>query len=575
MQMVPGFAASSGIAIGRAVVIANRALEVFRIPIAEDAIEAEMARFRAACHATQQQIHRTRARAGDLFGQELAAIFDAHSLLLSDRAYLQQIEGRIRADRVNAEWAVHETTREVTRRFAGLDTDYLRERGEDLEDVGRQLLRTLQGLSHHEISEVEGDVILVADDLVPSEAIRLARKKVVGFAIEAGGRTSHTTIIARSLGLPAVIGLEEVTDLVTDEDPVIVDGLEGRVILHPTAEVLADYRVRQRELEAERTRVTGSRETPACTADGVCVELLANIDLPNELEDAQRAGARGIGLYRSEFLYMETDPRLPSEDDHLRVYRQLLAASAPFPVIVRTYDLGGKKLAREMMESAEDNPVLGLRGIRLTLARPQIFRTQLRALLRVAADGELWIMAPMVSRLEEIDALRAVLASTASELESEGLPHRADPKLGIMIEVPAAALIADTLVSAVDFLSIGTNDLVQYALAADRNNKSVADLYSPLHPGILRMLRFVVESADAAGKPVSLCGEMGGDPELLAVLVGLGLRRISASPRSLPALRRRLAEIDARKAADLAVRCMAARSSTDVTRLLETEAGTA
>jgi phosphotransferase system enzyme I (PtsI) len=268
---------------------------------------------------------------------------------------------------------------------------------------------------------------------------------------------------------------------------------------------------------------------------------------------------------------METDPRLPSEDDHLRIYRRLIAAAAPFPAIVRTYDLGGKKLAREMMESEEENPVLGLRGIRLTLARPQIFRTQLRALLRAAAEGELWIMAPMVSRLEEIVSLREVLAATSAELAAEGLAHRATPCLGVMIEVPAAAMIADTLAEAVDFLAIGTNDLIQYSLAADRNNKSVTNLYTPLHPGILRMLRFVVQSADAAGKPVSLCGEMGGDPALLPVLVGLGLRRISASPRSLPALRERIPELDAGKLAGIAARCCDARSSAEVGRILADE----
>lgn len=571
MQVLRGFAASGGVAIGRAVVIANRALEVFRIPLPEAEIENEVGRLRSACIATQQQIHRTRARAGELFGQELAAIFDAHSLLLSDRAYLQQIEHRIRVDHVNAEWAVHEATRELSRRFDALETDYLRERGQDLEDVGRQLLRTLQGLAHHEISEVEGDVVLVADDLVPSEAIRLAREKVLGFAIEAGGRTSHTTIIARSLGLPAVIGLEEVTDLVTDEDPVIVDGIEGQVILHPTPEVLESYRAARAEVALSRRILTVSRDEPARTRDGVAIELLANIDLPHELEEQRSAGARGIGLYRSEFLYMETDPKLPSEEDHLRIYRRLIESAAPFPATVRTYDLGGKKLAREMMESAEDNPVLGLRGIRLTLARPQIFRTQLRALLRAAAEGELWVMAPMVSRLEEIVALRGVLAATAAELAAEGLDHRPDPTLGIMIEVPAAAVIADTLARAVDFFAIGTNDLIQYSLAADRNNKSVSELYSPLHPAILRMLRFVVASADAAGKPVSLCGEMGGDPTLLPILIGLGLRRISASPRSLRALRERAGTVDSRRMAELANRCCDATCAAEVSRMLEAE----
>ena len=291
---------------------------------------------------------------------------------------------------------------------------------------------------------------------------------------------------------------------------------------------------------------------------------MANIDLPDELPDHQRAGARGIGLYRSEFLYMETDPRLPDEADHLRIYRELLASAAPYPAVVRTYDLGGKKLAREMMASSEENPVLGLRGIRLTLARPQIFRVQTRALLRAAACGDLWVMAPMVSRIEEVEAMRRLFFEAAAELKHEGIEHRTDFKLGIMIEVPAAAMIADSFAREVDFLAIGTNDLIQYALAADRNNKSVAELYDPLHPAILRMLRFTIASADAARKPVSLCGEMGADPEMLPLLVGLGLRRISASPRAIPALRQRLRGINAGRAAEIAARCCEASSSREV-----------
>ncbi len=569
MHKLTGLPASEGVAIGRAVVIANRALEVFRIPLPEEGLGDEILRLRAACQATQQQIHRTRAKAGHLFGQELAAIFDAHSLLLSDRMFLHQIESRIRRDRVNAEWAVHETAKELTRRFSDVDNPYLRERGQDIEDVGRQLLRTLQGLAHHEISEVAGDVVLVADDLVPSEAIRFGRDKVVGFAIEAGGRTSHTSIIARSLGLPAVTGIEEITDLVTDEDPVIVDGREGVVILHPTPEVLASYAQLRLDMMRERAEALGApHDLPALTGDGVELELMGNIDLPEELRDLAQLGAHGIGLYRSEFLYMETDPRLPTEEDHYLAYRKLVEASAPYPAIVRTYDLGGRKLAREMMESSEENPVLGLRGIRLTLARPQIFRTQLRGLLRAAAHGDLWIMAPMVTRVEEVRELRTLLGDVASELTREGSAHRPDVPLGIMIEVPAAAMIADSLAKAVDFFSIGTNDLIQYCLAVDRNNRSVATLYEPLHPAILRMLRFVVESADREGITVSLCGEMGADPQMLPLLVGLGLRRISASPRSLPELRRRLGRIDSRAMAELAARCCDADSSSEVARLV-------
>jgi phosphotransferase system enzyme I (PtsI) len=556
MQRLAGMGVSDGIAIGRAVVIAKRDVEVFRIPIPEEGLDREIERFRAACEETKRSIQRTRRSVGRLFGQELAAIFDAHQLLLGDRSFVDEIERRIQRDRVNAEWAVHESGLELARRFSRIDDEYLRERGQDLEDVSRQLLRTLQGIAQHEISEVSGEVILVADDLVPSEAIRLGRANVVGFVVEAGGRTSHTSIIARSLGIPAVAGVEGITQLVNDEDPIVVDGSGGVVVLHPTAPVLEEYVGARVAAVRALPTMRESRELPALTSDGVEVELLANIDLPEELEEFARSGARGIGLYRSEFLYMETDPRMPAEEDHLRIYERLIDAAAPFPATIRTYDLGGRKLAREMMDSGEENPVLGLRGIRLTLARPQIFRVQLRALLRAGRRaGEPWIMAPMVSRIEEVRLLRSTLAEVAAELDREGLERARSWRLGIMIEVPAAALIADILAREVDFFAIGTNDLIQYSLAVDRNNRQVADLYQPLHPAILRMLRSVVEGGRAAGIPVSLCGEMAADESFLPLLLGLGLRRLSVHPRSVPRLRRLAGGLDVSRLEPVAAAC--------------------
>jgi len=572
MQALRGLGASNGIAVGRAVVVVRGALEVFRIPIPETDIARELGRFRSACDETRREIERNRAGIDRLFGEELGAIFAAHVLLLADKTFLGEVERKISSDHVNAEWAVHEVAADLSRRFAGIADEYLRERGQDLEDVSRQLLRALQGILHHEISEVEGDVILVADDIVPSEAIRLGRANVVGFVIEAGSRTSHTSIIARSLGIPAVAAVANVTSLVNDEDPIIVDGRSGEVILHPTPETLARYEKVRAGLErvAERSALA-AQDGPARTLDGTEIDLLANIDLPEELELMVRNGARGIGLYRSEFLYMETDPRLPTEEDHLRIYARLIEAAAPHPAVVRTYDLGGRKLAREMMSSTEENPVLGLRGIRLTLARPQIFRVQLRALLRAGATGNLWIMAPMVTRIEEVRELRRALAEIAAELAAEGLPHAKSYKLGVMIEVPAAALISEILARECDFFAIGTNDLVQYTLAVDRDNPQVADLYQPLHPAILRMLRSVAASGRAAGIPVSLCGEMGGDARFAPLLIGLGLRRLSVHPGSVPRLRRLIRELDAERLVELGDLCCDAASAGEVEELLRRE----
>jgi len=574
MQALQGIGVSEGIAIGRAVVLARRDVEVFRIPIPEDRVELEIERFRTARAETLREVQRNREGVGKMYGEELATLFEAHSLMLGDRTFLEAIEGKVREDRVNAEWAVHEVSVELARRFEAIDDDYLRERGQDLEDVARQLLRTLQGISHHEISEVEGDVVLVAFDLVPSEAIRLGRGNVVGFVIEAGSRTSHTSIIARSLGIPTVVAAHGATEMVDDEDPIVVDGRAGEVVIHPTPETLARYERFREGLArvSEQTReATEAEGGPAYTRDGIPIVLAANIDLPEELDMAGRYGATGVGLYRSEFLYMETDPRLPTEEDHLAIYRRLLAWAAPNPAVIRTYDLGGRKLAREMMDSREENPVLGLRGIRLTLARPQIFRVQLRALLRAGVDGDLWLMAPLVSRVEEVRALKATLAEVEAELDAEGVERARSYRLGIMIEVPAAAMIADLLAREVDFFAIGTNDLIQYSIAVDRNNQEVADLYQPLHPAILRMLRSVAASARQAGIVVSICGEMGGDARYTPLLIGLGIRRLSAHPKSIRRLRRVVRETDAERAREIAEACCDLETAADVEQFLDRE----
>ena len=399
-----------------------------------------------------------------------------------------------------------------------------------MQDIARHLIRALQGVSHHELSEISGDVIVIADDLTPSDAVRFGRQGVVGFAIESGGRTSHTTIIAHSLNIPLVTGLPGITRLAAHEDPVIVDGTAGVVVLHPTAAVIDEYERRQRDYDQRTLLLLATRELETRTRDGVAVQLMANIDLVEEVAEARRYGAQGIGLYRSEFLYIERTPELPSEDDHYALYRRLVEEMAPHPVIIRTYDLGGRKLAREVMDTREENPVLGLRGIRLTLARPQVFRTQLRGLFRAGAHGDLWVLLPMVSTVEEVRAFRAFGDEVRRELAAEGVPHCERYRLGVMIEVPSAALIADHLAAEVDFFAIGTNDLIQYSLAVDRNNEHVTHLYQPLHPAMLRMLRFVVEQADEHGIPVSVCGEMAADPLAAAVLVGLGHPPALAQP---------------------------------------------
>jgi phosphoenolpyruvate-protein phosphotransferase (PTS system enzyme I) len=569
MQVLRGLGAAEGVGIGKAVTLQSRPDQVYRFPLPEDQVDAEVDRFRVATADALEEVQKLRTRVAEEMGGELAGIFEAHCLMLRDEALLSRIEQRIRKASVNAEWAVSEVIAELGEQFERLHSERFRERHQDLQDVASQLIRSLQGVSHHELSEIAGDVVVIAHDLTPSEAVRLGRQGVVGFATEGGGRTSHTTIIAHSLGIPLVTGIPGITRLALLNDPVILDGSTGTVILHPTPELLKGYRAQQ-AADSERLAALGeSRELRAMSLDGVEVELGANIDLIDELVDAVRCGADGIGLYRSEFLYIEKSPELPTEEEHFEVYRQLVETMAPSPVVIRTFDLGGRKIAREVLETWEENPVFGLRGVRLTLARPEIFRFQLRGLLRAGRFGNLWIMLPMVSTVEEVRQFRSFLRSVRDELVLEGIPHASDSKLGIMIEVPAAALIADRLAREVDFFSIGTNDLIQYAMAVDRANEHVTHLYQPLHPAILRMVRWTLDHARAAEIPVSVCGEMASEPLTATALLGLGVRGLSLSPRRLPAVKEQIRSLDFARLEKHMEHCLGLSSACEVQEYLE------
>ena len=572
MEKFQGIGASEGIAIGGAVCINTRITDIYQIPIPASQIEAEVARFREAVDHTKQEISRLRDRVGDELGDELAGIFDAQGLVLSDHTFLEGVQEHIQREHVNAEWALQETVAEIQARFDAIDAQYLRERQEDLRHVCRYVIRSLRGIHFHQLSEVEGDVVIVADDLSPTDAVRLGRENVIGFVIEHGSPTAHTTIIARSLNLPAVLGVEGINQRLADqiETSIIVDGTTGTVILDPTASTLKTYRSISAARKRDELDLLDGSELPALTLDGIEVAVMANIDLPEELEDVRRFGAGGIGLYRSEFLYIEKSPDLPTEEEHLEIYRKMVEAAAPHPAIIRTYDLGGRKIAREVLQTWEANPVLGLRGIRLTLARPEIFKTQLRALIRATSYGDLRIMLPLVTIPEEILEFRRVCETVMEELEQEGLAFRRDFKLGIMIEVPAAAVITDILARYVDFFSIGTNDLIQYALAVDRNNEHVADLYRPLHPAILRMLKLIVDNANRAGIEVGMCGEMAGDTKMTAVLLGCGLRRLSVSPRRMPTVKRQVRGLMSATLSEMTQACSNLATAAEVEDFLKT-----
>lgn len=565
-RILKGRSIVGGSVMGRLVTLDPDSHEVFRVVLETDQVDAEIERLRAAVAGTGRELEHARRQVADLAGERLGAIFDAQHLLLKDPELQSQVEKRIVDERVNSEWALEETLRALLERFARLESDHLRQRADDLRDVARALQRALAGNAPQTVERLQtGEpIVVLAHDLTPSEAIRLSRVGVLGFGLEVGGQTSHTAIIARSLDLPLVAGLSAEHIAVPEAAQAIVDGDRGIVVLDPAPATRRRYEETW-ERSSERTaRDLSDAGLESLTVDGATVDLMANIDLPDELPDVGRFGCRGVGLYRSEFLFIESSPSLPTEEEQVSVLAALLTAAAPHPAVVRTFDLGGRKLAQEVIETHESNPVLGLRGIRLTLQRRDIFKSQVRAILRAGALGRLRVLLPMVTAIEEIVEFRAFVEECAAELEAEGRPYRTDFKLGSMIEVPAAAMIADRIARHVDFLSLGTNDLVQYSMAVDRGNEHVAYLYQPFHPAILRMVRFVVDAAGEAGVGVMVCGEVAADPRATGLLLGLGLRRLSMTPRAIPLIKLRIRSLNTEHAESVVKECLQADSAGEV-----------
>lgn len=558
-----GIGVSPGIAIGRALIV-EKVTSVFRVPIKPDDVEREVGRFREALERTRQDLFALRDQVSRSIGEEYASIFEAHAMIASDPAFADKVIQKIEIDQVNAEWALYEVQEELEARFETFENEYLRDRGEDVKDVGMSLLKNLRGLSHHELSEIDHDVIILADDLTPADAVHFNRRPIVGFATETGGRTSHTSIIAKSLFMPAVIGVPRLTEVIDNEELVIVDGYEGTLVVNPTPALIEEYRSRVTRHEEADERLLENRDSPAVTKDGKRISLQANLELVEELQDARRYGAEGVGLYRSEFLYIAKSPRLPTEDEHFEIYRSIAESVEPGWAVIRTFDLGGKKLAREVMGSREDNPVLGLRALRLCMRHRDMFRTQLRALLRASARGRIKIMFPLVSGIQELRQAKAFVKEVKTELDQEGIPYNRDVQVGIMIEVPSAAMTADVLATESDFFAIGTNDLIQYSIAIDRSNENVNYLYEPLHPAILRLIKFVIDSGKEAGIPVSMCGEMAADPLFAVILLGLGLDIFSMSPSSIPMMKEVIRSIRHRDCRRIATQALQKKTAQEI-----------
>ena len=533
-----GAGVSPGMACGKIHVVRDDLDDVSRYRIAPSQIPDEIGRFETALIQTRMQILEMQQRIAESIGAKDAAIFDAHLLVVEDRTLIDEVLRKLETDLCNVEWVFQEVATRYAETLNKIDDPYLRERALDIQDVTKRVIRNLQGKAPKTFLALSELHILVAHNLTPSDTASMNRANVLGIATDLGSRTSHAAILARSLNIPAVVGLHDITAKLETGQHVLVDGSDGLLIVNPAPETIAHYA----ELESRRARVVSQlkqlRTTRSTTRDGRHIVLSANIELPEDVEAVAANGAEGIGLYRTEFLYLNRTT-LPTEDEQFETYRKVAERVRPDPLIIRTFDLGGDKLAPGTVDITDElNPFLGWRAIRLCLENIDIFKTQLRAILRASGVGNIKIMFPMISGLEELRGAKAVLAECHEELRRSGVPLDEEIEVGAMIEIPSAALCANVLASEVDFFSIGTNDLIQYTLAVDRVNEKIAHLYEPTHPAILRLLRMIAEAAHAHHIWVGVCGEMAGDVALVPLLLGLGMDELSAGATSVPRVKR-------------------------------------
>ncbi len=565
-----GIGVSGGIVIGSILRIHKRRREVPEVVLPPEQVDPEVRRFREAVDRARRQIEHIREQASNMLGEDDAQIFDAHLLLIGDPAFLDEVIDGIRKRRRNAEFVFWEIARRYVESLARLEDPYLRERSGDILDVADRVLANLAGDPGIELSELPEPCVLAAYDLSPSDTVSMDRVNVLAFVTVLGSRTSHTAIMARALGVPAVVGVARLLEFAETGDEVIVDGDRGRVILRPDPAAKARYRRILTQKERWAAAVAKVLPLPAETLDGFQVRIAANVELPEEVRRVHDEYGTDIGLFRTEFLFINR-PTLPSEDDQFAVYRKAAEDTLPRSVIFRTLDIGGDKFLSSVPVAEELNPFLGLRAVRFCLANPEVFRSQVRAILRASAFGKVRILFPMISTFDELEQVLELLDETKADLDRAGIPYNKNLDVGIMIEVPSAALIADRLAPRVDFFSIGTNDLVQYSLAVDRGNPGIAYLYQPTHPAVVQLIRRVLEAAWSHGKWVSMCGEMAGDPILVPLVLGLGIHEISMSPVAIgpvKALIRRLRLHQAEKIANAALNGTSAREITEMCQSL-------